>query len=178
MILVHQTIGKWLDIHLSANASETISQAYNKNSSIAKAMSRIEVAVLVEEAIKTRAYSYITRDIFDLYEMWGTIDDSMYYRIETKHKYGCSITYSKGNTLLSNHILLGNTNTNFIEYESYDNMLEEISNEVYLTDNDISIRDWDGKIHPVFWEEKTHRVVFGANIDGKDCFLPLAKDTI
>lgn len=188
MIQLSRYVGEWLDKNKEDTVDKTLNKALNViHSDISKAMTRQEVFELVKIALEKDAYFYVVPIEKSVSEM--KVDK--YYRYEVTKKISenedktfTEVIYGKGDKLIQRFIderdnIFSNTilNVTIFEYDTFEGMVYDMSEECYLMDNMVYIVTSQQLYKPVQWLDNKRDVFFEErnNFTMETTFYPIVE---
>lgn len=188
MIQLSRYVGEWLDKNKEDTVDKTLNKALDViHSDISKAMTRQEVFELVKIALEKDAYFYVVPIEKSVSEM--KVDK--YYRYEVTKKISenedktfTEVIYGKGDKLIQRFIderdnIFSNTilNVTIFEYDTFEGMVYDMSEECYLMDNMVYIVTSQQLYKPVQWLDNKRNVFFEErnNFTMETTFYPIVE---
>lgn len=188
MIQLSRYVGEWLDKNKEDTVDKTLNKALDViHSDISKAMTRQEVFELVKIALEKDAYFYVVPIEKSVSEM--KVDK--YYRYEVTKKISenedktfTEVIYGKGDKLIQRFIderdnIFSNTilNVTIFEYDTFEGMVYDMSEECYLMDNMVYIVTSQQLYKPVQWLDNKRDVFFEErnNFTMETTFYPIVE---
>lgn len=188
MIQLSRYVGEWLDKNKEDTVDKTLNKALDViHSDISKAMTRQEVFELVKIALEKDAYFYVVPIEKSVSEM--KVDK--YYRYEVtkkitdnENKTFTEVIYGKGDKLIQRFIderdnIFSNTilNVTIFEYDTFEGMVYDMSEECYLMDNMVYIVTSQQLYKPVQWLDNKRDVFFEErnNFTMETTFYPIVE---
>ena len=188
MIQLSRYVGEWLDKNKEDTVDKTLNKALDViHSDISKAMTRQEVFELVKIALEKDAYFYVVPIEKNVSEM--KVDKYYRYEItkkisENEDKTFTEVIYGKGDKLIQRFIderdnIFSNTllNVTIFEYDTFEGMVYDMSEECYLMDNMVYIVTSQQLYKPVQWLDNKRDVFFEErnNFTMETTFYPIVE---
>lgn len=188
MIQLSRYVGEWLDKNKEDTVDKTLNKALDViHSDISKAMTRQEVFELVKIALEKDAYFYVVPIEKNVSEM--KVDKYYRYEItkkisENEDKTFTEVIYGKGDKLIQRFIderdnIFSNTilNVTIFEYDTFEGMVYDMSEECYLMDNMVYIVTSQQLYKPVQWLDNKRDVFFEErnNFTMETIFYPIVE---
>ena len=188
MIQLSRYVGEWLDKNKEDTVDKTLNKALDViHSDISKAMTRQEVFELVKIALEKDAYFYVVPIEKSVSEM--KVDKYYRYEVTKKitdngNKTFTEAIYGKGDKLIQCFIderdnIFSNTilNVTIFEYDTFEGMVYDMSEECYLMDNMVYIVTSQQLYKPVQWLDNKRDVFFEErnNFTMETTFYPIVE---
>ncbi|MGM9885542.1 hypothetical protein ACVRZC_10040 [Streptococcus hyointestinalis] len=188
MIQLSRYVGEWLDKNKEDTVDKTLNKALDViHSDISKAMTRQEVFELVKIALEKDAYFYVVPIEKSVSEM--KVDKYYRYEVTKKitdngNKTFTEVIYGKGDKLIQRFIderdnIFSNTilNVTIFEYDTFEGMVYDMSEECYLMDNMVYIVTSQQLYKPVQWLDNKRDVFFEErnNFTMETTFYPIVE---